>query len=342
VSAIAAVLVLVFTQGDSIDLPEYRSRLRRIQEAVDRRDLGAVTSGARELLSRRIQHDGMILLPDATVLVPLAEAKTADAARDGARRLRELGDALDSVEAVPRPPSIDGALLERLRQEEQLRELSPDRTVGGPGLHSPEIPLPRSFWKRLADFWESVEELLLRLLRWLARLVFGAAAGAQAEAPSTRFLVIGLVVVLVGTLAVVAFIALRRRREAPAVSATSEAPAMSAQDADPLSRTASEWERFAAELMKSGRFREAIRAWYHALLVSLFRAGTLHYRKDRTNWEYAYALPSTVPWRAGFMDATRTFEQEWYGRRETAADTAERYQARAIGMLDAVREGGPR
>jgi hypothetical protein len=341
VSAIAAVLVLVCAQGDSIDLPEYRARLRRIQEAVDRRDLGAVTSGARELLGLRIQHEGMILLPDATVLVPLADAKTADAARDGARRLRELGDALGSVKAVPRPPSTDGALLERLRQEEQLRELSPDRTVGGPGLHAPGIPLPRSFWERLADLWESVEKQLLRVLRWLARLFFGAAA-AGPEAPSTRYLVVGLVVLLVATLGVVAFIALRRRREAPAVAATSEAPAMSAQDADPLSRTASEWERFAADLMKSGRFREAIRAWYHALLVSLFRAGTLHYRKDRTNWEYAYALPSTVPWRAGFMDATRTFEQEWYGRRETAADTAEIYQARTIRMLDEVREGAPR
>jgi hypothetical protein len=324
---------------EAIDLAQYRARLRGIQEAVDRRDLDAVTSGARDLLKQRVQHDGMVLVPDATVLAPLAEAKTADAARDAGRRLKSLRDELEAIDGGPPPPAPDGALLEKLRQEEQLRQLSPDRSVGGPGLHGREIP--RSWLDRLAEFGEWCEKLLQRFLRWLGRLFFGAAKANQ-EMPSTRYLVIGLVALLLGILAIVAFIALRRRRESPAAVATSKAPAMSAQDADPLSRTANEWERFAAELMKSGRFREAIRAWYHAILVSLFRAGTLHYRKDRTNWEYAYALPSTVTWRSGFMDATRTFEQEWYGRRDTAVDTAERYQESAIRMLDTVRGGGER
>jgi len=71
VIAIAALL-LILPQPETIDLPEYRSRLHRIQEAVERRDLDAVRSGARELLTRRIQHGRMILLPDATVLAPLA------------------------------------------------------------------------------------------------------------------------------------------------------------------------------------------------------------------------------------------------------------------------------
>jgi hypothetical protein len=338
VIAIAALL-LILPQAETIDLPEYQARLRRIQEAVDRRDLDAVTSGARELLTRRIQHDRMVLLPDATVLAPLAEAKTADDARVAGRRLRALRDELEAIEGGPPPPAPDGALLEKLRQEEQLNQLSPDRAVGGPALHGREIP--RSFWDKLAEFGQWLEKLLQRFLRWLVSLFFGAAK-AQDEAPSTRYLVIGLVAFLLGVLAIVAWIALRRRREAAPVVATSEAPAMSAQDDDPLSRTANEWERFAGELMKAGRFREAIRAWYHAILVTLFRAGTLHYRKDRTNWEYAFALPSTMPWRSGFMDATRTFEQEWYGRRDTLVETAEQFQERALRMLDSVREGAPR
>jgi len=339
VSAIAAIVLLLTAQGESIGLPEYRARLHKLQEAVDRCDFDAVTTGARDLMKRRVQHDGMVLLPDATVLAPLAEAKTADAARDAGRRLRALSAELEAIESRAPRPSTDGALLERLRQEEQLRQLSPDRSVGGPNLHGPEIP--RSLWDRLEDLAKWAEERLRRLMIWIARLLFGAAK-AQEQAPATRYLVIGLVILLLGILAGVAFIALRRRRGSPAVVESSEAPAMSAQDADPLSRSASEWERFAAELMKTGRFREAIRAWYHAILVSLFRAGTLHYRKDRTNWEYAYALPATLAWRAGFMEATRTFEQEWYGRRDTAGEIAESFQDRAIRMLDAVREGGSR
>ena len=338
-SAIAA-LVLLLCAPDSIDLPEYRARLRRLQEAVERRDVDAVRSGADDLLKQRVKHGGMILLPDATVLGPLAEAKTPEAAREAAVRLRALSAELESIDAAPAPAPPDGALLERLRQEEQLNQLSPDRAVGGPGLHAPQVP--RSFWERLASWGESLQKVLEQFLRWLARLFFGVAGAQKIEAPSTRYLVIGLVVTVLGTLAIVAVMALRRRQASAAVVASSEAPAMSAKDEDPLSRTATEWERFAAELMNAGRFREAIRAWYHALLVTLFRAGTLHYRKDRTNWEYAYALPSTVPWRAGFMDATRTFEQEWYGRRDTAVETAEQYRARTMNMLDAVREGAAR
>jgi hypothetical protein len=91
--------------------------------------------------------------------------------------------------------------------------------------------------------------------------------------------------------------------------------------------------------MGSGRFREAIRAWYHAVLVTLFRSGLLHYRKDRTNWEYAYALGPELPWRPGFVDATRTFEQIWYGRRETPPDAAEAFARDARGILERIQGG---
>lgn len=336
-SAIAALLLLAATQSDSIDLSEYRARLQRIQEAVDRGDLPAARNSARDLQGKRIAHDGMVLLPDATVLGPLEHATTLEAAREAARRLRTLRAELEGVTSGPPPAAPDGALLERLRQEELLRQLTPDKSVTGPTLHRPEVP--QSWREKLASWLESFGKLLERFLKWLARLFFGGAGGQASGAPNTRYLVVGLVLVLVGILSVAAVVALRKRREPAAVVASSQAPAMSAQDADPLSRTANEWERFAAELMKSGRSREAIRAWYHALLVSLFRAGTLHYRKDRTNWEYAYSLPSTVPWRAGFTEATRTFEQEWYGRRDTSAETAEMYQERIAEMLEAVREG---
>lgn len=335
--AIAAVLLLLSAQGESMDLREYRARLQRIQEAVDRGDLEAARTGARDLQGKRVQHDGMVLLPDATVLAPIAHATTIEAARDAARRLRTLRAELEAENSTAPPAAPDGALLERLRQEEQQRSLTPDKSLTGPVLHAPEVP--QSFWQKLASAWEWIEKVIERFLKWLARLFFGSAGAQAAGAPNTQVLVVGLMLALIGVLAVVAVIALRKRRGPTEVVASSQAPAMSAQDADPLSRSAGEWERFAAELMRSGRYRESIRAWYHALLVSLFRAGTLHYRKDRTNWEYAYALPSTVPWRSGFMDATRTFEQEWYGRRDTPAETAEMFQERVNDMLEAVREG---
>jgi hypothetical protein len=329
-------------QTGPISLAEYRDRLRSIDDAVARQDFDAARSGARDLKALRVRSDGGDFGADATVLGPLAEAKNAAEARLASIRLRALRGDLESTggSAAPKPP--DAALLERLRREEAERQLSPGGRVGGPGLH---VPVPRSVLDRIRDLLREVLEdlgrLLRRFLQWLIRLLVGG-AGAAAQPQSTRYLVAGLVAAVLGILAVVTVQALRRRQRTSDSVAVSDAPAMSEKDGDPLSRTATEWERFAADLMRAGRFREAIRAWYHAVLVSLFRAGALHYRKDRTNWEYAFALPPTLAWRAGFMDATRTFEQEWYGRRDTAAETAELYQRRAQEMLAGAREGGAR
>jgi hypothetical protein len=326
-------LVMMLAVGQEIGLAEYRERL----QAID----ASARSRARDLQAVRVRHDGIEFSADGTVLGPIVTAKDAAAAREAARPLRSLRAELESIGGNPVPAAPDGALFERLRQEEELRSLSPDGRVGGPTLHAPEVP--QSIIDRLAALLETLGGYLKKFLYWILQLFFGSAGGASKEVTSTRYLVVGLVITVLGILGIVAVIAMRRRRRAaPASVAVSEAPAISAKDEDPLSRTANEWERFASELMSSGRFREAIRAWYHAVLVSLFRAGTLHYRKDRTNWEYAYALPSGVPWRAGFMDATRTFEREWYGRRDTPVETAEVYQEQARRMLADVRQGAAR
>jgi hypothetical protein len=336
---IAILLLAAAVQTGPIGLGEYRDRLRSIQESIERGNLDEARSGARSLQSARVRHEGIDFIPDGTILEPVADAKDIAAAREAVRPLRALRAELDSARSGPADPAPDGALFERLRQEEELRRASPDGQVGGPSLHAPKVP--PSILERISAILEAIGDRIGRFLRWLLNLIFGG-GGAGAQAPSTRYLVIGLVVLVLGTLGLVAMMALRRRRASVPMVALSEAPAMSAQDDDPLSRSATEWERFAAELMKSGRYREAIRAWYHAVLVSLFRAGALHYRKDRTNWEYAYALPSGVPWRTGFVEATRTFEREWYGRRDTAVETAESYQDQARRMLTQVREGAAR
>jgi Domain of unknown function (DUF4129) len=128
-----------------------------------------------------------------------------------------------------------------------------------------------------------------------------------------------------------------RRRVLPASSVPL---ASSERDADPLSREANEWERYAAELAASGRLREAIRAWYHAVLVTLYRAGILHYRKGVTNWEYVSALSPALTWRARFIDMTRTFDREWYGRRETSPEALDTLAADARAVLLTLRGAG--
>jgi hypothetical protein len=117
----------------------------------------------------------------------------------------------------------------------------------------------------------------------------------------------------------------------------------SRRDENPLSREASGWEEHARELAAERRFREAIRAWYHAVLVALFQAGLLHHQKGRTNWEYVARLDPRLGWRPGFVALTRLFDREWYGRRACDAAALAECAREARGVLVAVRsaEGTP-
>jgi hypothetical protein len=334
---IAAVLLLLAV-ADPISLAEYRDRLAAIRGSLDRKDLDEARRGAKDLQSLRVRHEGMEFPPDRAVLGPIADARDLASAQVAAAPLRAMTEALDSVPAPPKS-APDAALLEKLRQEEEAHDPAKSGPAGGPRLHQPRVPDNLLEWVRqlASDFWEALQTPFKRFFTWLIRMFFGSAASGLSGA-KTQVLVIGLVALILGVVALVAFVTLRRRAPAEEEIA-SVAPAKDARDEDPLSRSSNEWERFAADLMKGARYREAIRAWYHAVLVTVFRAGLLHYRKDRTNWEYAYALAPTLAWRSGFLDATRTFEYEWYGRRDTARETAEAFASSCRRMLDRIHEG---
>jgi hypothetical protein len=152
----------------------------------------------------------------------------------------------------------------------------------------------------------------------------------------TARMVAVLVGVIIVVLAVAFFMTLRRRGEPP-LSAEPGHGALPSRDEDPLSREAAEWERYAEDLAKRGRRREAIRAWYHAVLVTLFRTGRLNYQKGRTNWEYVSAVGPESAWRPSFESLTRAFEREWYGREASAWEALRECAARAKEVLGALR-----
>ena len=133
--------------------------------------------------------------------------------------------------------------------------------------------------------------------------------------------------------------AVRRRRGDSPLPATASGPLSSPRDADPLSKSANEWELYAARLAEARNYREAVRAWYHAVLVTLYRGGALHYRQGRTNWEYYYSLPQRVTWRSQFLDVIQRFEIEWYGKSSSNADDLADYSRRAGALIAELREG---
>jgi hypothetical protein len=76
------------------------------------------------------------------------------------------------------------------------------------------------------------------------------------------------------------------------------------------------------------------------VLVSLFENGLLHHQKGRTNWEYAGQLSPELRWRPAFLDLTRLFDREWYGRRTSDAEAVRACAESARTILRAVREEG--
>jgi hypothetical protein len=184
---------------------------------------------------------------------------------------------------------------------------------------------------------DAINDLMRTLRKWLDRLR-PARAPRQSAPGSTAVaaLVFALVVVVVLSVLVI-----RRRRLAAALPAGEpQRPLSFRRDEDPLSRGTSEWERHAAELAAARRWREAIRAWYHAVLVSLFRHGLLHHQKGRTNWEYVARLEPGLAWRPEFMELTSLFDREWYGRRTSDAEALAECARAARSLLAAVRGAG--
>jgi hypothetical protein len=336
------------TAGPVISLAEYRARLQGIATALERGDPGARTAAGRLLgvrISERIGEGSRTLSPDLSILAPIsrhapgARGAKARELRLAAARLQVLLRSLPAVgtsagTAAP-PAPADSALLARLSARAALADLPRGGLL--PQVHD------SGFLSDVTDFFEPTRRWVVdhfhRLWRWLRDSLTHKGEGGTSEIDLPRLVTV-LVLLLAAVLAALALLALKRRR-APVASlpAPAAAPAP-ARDDDPLSRRAGEWEVYARELAAAGRYREAVRAWYHAVLVALYQRGILHHRKGRTNWEYVAAISPAELWRPAFVGMTRRFESEWYGSERSSREALDEMAAAARELLAEV--GGSR
>jgi hypothetical protein len=337
----AAVLVLLgvaasVTAQDEEPLSRsaYATRLAQIESSLRGGALDAAHEQARALAASRVALGAKAVGTDATLLGPASRVRDRTEATRLAARIAALRAAVDEP-ALQEPAAADVARLERLRREQEPPAIGKGGVVGT--LPLKPLTLPEQVAAALTSAADWLADLFGKLGDWLWRL--WPQRRASEDAASSFELNLGvtaLVATIAALLALMAYRALRRSQADPG-EATSSEVGRSARDADPLSREANEWERYAAELTAAGRTREAIRAWYHAVLVTLFRTGMLHYRKERTNWEYASGIPPEALWRPAFLDITRAFDREWYGRDRSSVETLRACAAEARRILRAVR-----
>ena len=213
---------------------------------------------------------------------PWSEPRSPRPCCGAAARLRRLLAALPEGEAGVAPAEVDKAALEGLQAK--------DDTAKGGAVGRLEVQTPSGLG-RVADAmvaaYDWVAERVNRLLEWLKKLWPKSARRASPSGGAS----VGAIAVVVAAALLLGILTWRtvRRGAAAPVEVESEGAAP-ARDDDPLSRETTQWEARARELAAAGRWREAVRAFYHAVLVALFEAGLLHYQRGRTNWEYAAAL----------------------------------------------------
>jgi len=317
----AALLVVLLTAP--LDLAGYRAHLERIDALLAHGEKARAAADARSLLRAEVRADVGELAPDAWTLAPIARGEPHRA------RLRALIDSLSLTPGAAAGP--DHALLDELRRAQEPRGPPAGGRIEALASPAPSLIAQVVEWLEVA--WRWIRDGISRIWDWVRRLfparaLHGPAAGARI----TALVLVGVGVILAGVLAL-ALLSLRRTLPAPAAPA---ARRDRSADDDPLSRTAAGWEQRAGELAAQGLAREAIRAWYHALLVRCYGAGVLHYRRGRTNWEYAHALAPSLSWRPRFEDLTRRFDLEWYGRSESTAEALDAFAGGAAEILRAL------
>jgi Domain of unknown function (DUF4129) len=325
-------LLLTTAAARAMPLPEYIQRLETIDAHLSQNALAPAQAEARALLTTSVTWTRGRFAADASVLQPIVDARGAN----GPHRARLLSTIAELRRANGMETAAgDRKLLERIAAEQDVPELPKGGDV--PTKLQREVPLFERVAESLEAMFKWVGEKLRQFFDWLLDLLPKRRPNESGASLAMRWVVFAVVALILLMVLVLAFRVLRgSRADAPAPVASS-APLGSKADEDPLSRGATEWERYAGELAREGRFREAIRAWYHAVLVTCYAAGILHFRKGRTNWEYVALLSPALPWRAEMIELTRRFEREWYGAEQSTREIYDDCSGHASRVIDALR-----
>lgn len=185
-----------------------------------------------------------------------------------------------------------------------------------------------------AEFRQT-ESFLERASRWIDELLSDIVGGLTGGGVGT--LVSWLILVaLVGALAWVVVRmspvgALTRVADAEAVVAT-RGPSATEH------RSAAEWRAEAERLATEGRYDEAIRARYRALLADLIQRGLVDDVAGRTAGEYRREVETVAPpaAAASFGAATDVFQDVWYGPVRADRSELDRFTGHELSVVATV------
>lgn len=188
---------------------------------------------------------------------------------------------------------------------------TPPPAVEAPVVEEEEAPDPSSLWSRFKAW---LLRLLERLFRTEPRQRPGWSGVGESGATAANALVLLLVAAVVGVLGLLLWKARPRRAVstgAPESSSLADAEAPGTESA--LSRPPEGWASIADQLAAQGRFREAIRSLYLAILSRLHRDGAIDYHPAHSNWDYLRRFRGPPAWLSPFRELTARFDFAYYG-----------------------------
>lgn len=164
-------------------------------------------------------------------------------------------------------------------------------------------PWWRKLWLRIMDLFR----------RWL---------NAVFSAPATGRIVVAVAAVGAVLLLALVFLAIRGR---PRGTAETGAGTDAASQAGGRGGRREDLRRRAEEAARDGRFREAVRLLYVALLQELDRMGLIKLAKAKTNWDYRREIEAGHRRLSPvFRSFTDLYELKWYGQDDCRAGDYER------------------
>lgn len=165
------------------------------------------------------------------------------------------------------------------------------------------------------EFQEPPRSLYQRVLDWLGDLL-GEVLGSLIGSGPGSVIAWLLLLAIVGGVVYLVVRALQRGARVP-LSADAGANVITADERRPAQAWSAEAERFETE----GRWRDALRCRYRALVATLARTGVVEEVPGRTAGEYRTIVRHARPAAADSFDgATDLFERSWYGNAETGPE----------------------
>jgi hypothetical protein len=213
--------------------------------------------------------------------------------------------------------------------------------VTGPSDLPPPVPPPqevRDAAKHILsrpEFREPPKSLYERATDWIGeqldRIISALLSGGRGSVVAW--------VALLAVLGLVGFLLWRLVRGARRGPRRRAAPIEVTTD---VRRSAAEWDRDADDHERAGRWRDAIRCRYRALVARLGAAGVVDADDvSRTAGEDRLAVRHAMAGDAArsFAEAADLFERAWYGQRPTGEEDGERIRRLSDDVLAVARSG---